>query len=270
MCKSLSLFILSLALCFASSGCAENPVTGQMQFNLFGSDVRNDVPLGKQWSAQIEEEFGPAVENAAVQNYVDYVGQNIARVSHAPELEWHFKAIEHKSVNAFALPGGYIYITTGMLKKLDSEAQLAGVLAHEAIHVTARHTAVQMSGQIGTDMALAVVIPGDVSRGVMQATSVVRQLVSLKYSRSDETEADEYGLEYMIKAGYDPYGMVETMQMLEAENEIRPVEFLSSHPSPRNRAEFLRQQIQRRYYNIKDLKTGKEDYRTVVLEQLAN
>ncbi len=270
MCKSLSLFILSLALCFAGGGCAENPVTGQMQFNLFGSDVRNDVPLGKQWSGQIEEGFGPAVENAAVQNYIDYVGQNIARVSHAPELEWHFKAIEHKSINAFALPGGYIYITTGMLKKLDSEAQLAGVLAHEAVHVTARHTAVQMSAQIGTDIAIAAAMPDNVPYGLGQATSVVRQLVSLKYSRGDETQADEYGAEYMVKAGYDPYGMVETMQMLEAENETRPVEFLSSHPSPRNRVEFLKQEIQRRYYNIKDLKTGKEDYHTVVLEQLAN
>ena len=268
MCKSLSLFILGVLLCFSSGGCAENPVTGEIEFNLFGSDIRSDVPLGQQWSSQIETQFGPAVENAAIQNYMNYVGQNIARVSHAPELEWHFKAIEHKSVNAFALPGGYIYITSGMLKKLVSEAQLAGVLAHEAIHVTARHTAVQMSGQIGTDIALAAVLPADISQGVMQATSVIRQLVLLKYSRDDERQADEYGLDYMVKAGYDPYGMVETMQMLEAENEVRPVEFLSSHPSPRNRAEFLRQEIQRRGYNIKDLRVGKEDYRSVVLEQL--
>ena len=271
MSKKLRLLILGLSLCFFT-GCAVNPVTGETQFNLFGPDPGNDIPLGRQWAPQIEKEFGGVVEDVGLQNYVDSVGQNIAEVSHTPDLEWHFKALKHDSVNAFALPGGYVYITTGMLKKLNSEAQLAGVFAHESVHVTARHSTVRMSEQIGLDILLSAVMPEDTPRGVIQATSIVRQIVSLKYSRDDERQADDVGLDYMIWAGYGPYAMVETMQMLEEENKARPVEFLSSHPAPQNRIAYMTQKIQTNYYNleVEELKIGKEDYHESVIEKLDN
>ncbi|HEW79610.1 MAG TPA: hypothetical protein ENH34_06595 [Phycisphaerales bacterium] len=271
MSKKLVLLIFSSLLCFVYGGCSVNPVTGESQLNLFGSDIRNDVSLGRQWSPQLEKEFGGVVENVSLGNYVNYVGLNIAQAGHAPNLEWHFKVLRHNSVNAFALPGGYIYITTGMLKKLNSEAQLAGVLAHESVHVTARHTTVRMSEQIGLDILLSSVISEDTQRGLVQATSVVRRIVALKYSRDDERQADTAGLGYMVKAGYNPYGMVETMQMLAEENMVRPIEFLSSHPAPQDRREYLAQKIQTNYYyNLAGLKIGKEDYRRAVLEQLNN
>lgn len=262
------LLILALGLNLFLSGCAVNPVTGETQLNLFGSDIENDMSLGRQWSPQVEKEFGGVVENVSLGNYLDSVGQNIARLSHAPGLEWHFKALKHHSTNAFALPGGYIYITTGMLKKLKSEAQLAGVLAHESAHVTLRHSTVRMSEQIGLDILLSAVIPEDASRGVIQATSVARQIVALKYSRNDEQQSDLIGVGYMAKAGYNPYGMVETMQMLDEENRVRPIEFLSSHPNPENRGALLRIKIQRSYQNLETLKVGEEDYRRYVLENL--
>ncbi len=207
-----------------------------------------------------------------MQNYVDYVGQNVAEVSHAPDLDWHFKALKHDSVNAFALPGGYVYITTGMLKTLNSEAQLAGVFAHESVHVAARHSTVRMSEQIGLNILLSAVIPEDTPRGVIQATSIARQIVALKYSRDDERQADEIGLDYMVWAGYNPDAVVEVMQMLEKENKVRPVEFLSSHPSPQNRVAYMTEKIQTNYYNleIEELKIGKEDYHSSVLEKLDN
>ena len=267
MFKKLGLLILGLSLCLFA-GCAVNPVTGETQFNLFGPDPGNDIPLGQQWSPEVEKEFGGVVEDVRLQDYIDYVGQDIAEVSHAPDLDWHFRALKHDSVNAFALPGGYVYITTGMLKKLDSEAQLAGVFAHESVHVTARHSAVRMSEQIGLNILLSVVMPEDTPRGVIQATSVARQIVALKYSRDDERQADEIGLDYMVWAGYNPDAVVEVMQILEKENKVRPVEFLSSHPAPQNRIAYIKRRIQESYYNIEGLKIGKEDYRTSVLEKL--
>ncbi len=256
-----------LALCV---GCAENPVTGEMQLNIYGPDVQSDVSLGRQWAPQVEKEFGQVVQDPQLTNYVNHVGQSVTRVSHAPNIQWHIKVLEHKSVNAFALPGGYLFITTGMLKKLNSEAQLAGILAHEATHVTARHSTTRMSEQIGLDILLSAVVPEDASAGVVQTTSITRQIVSLKYSRDDEHQADVVGMGYMVNAGYNPYGMVETMQMLERENQIRPIEFLSSHPSPHNRTQYLMREIQSRYYNRPQLKIGESDYYDNVLQRLRN
>ncbi len=267
MFKKLGPLILLLSLC-CCAGCAVNPVTGETQFNLFGPDVRSDMSLGRQWAPEVEKEFGGAVENLKLQNYVDYVGQNIARVSHAPDLDWHFAVLKHKSVNAFALPGGYIYVTTTMLKKLNTEAQLAGIIAHESAHVTTRHATVRMSEQIGLDMLLSAVVPEDAPRGVIQATSITRQIIALKYSRDDERQADIIGIDYMVRAGYNPYGMVETMQMLEQEDAIRPIEFLSSHPAPQGRRQYLMQKLQAGFYNLDRLKIGEEAYRKAVLEQL--
>ncbi len=259
--------IIILAFCV---GCAENPVTGEMQLNIYGPDVQSDVSLGRQWAPQVEKELGQSVTDPQLANYISNIGRNIGRVSHAPNIQWHVKAIENKSVNALALPGGYLFITTGMLKKLNSEAQLAGIIAHEATHVTARHSTTRLSEQIGLDILLSAVMPEDASTGVTQTTSITRQIISLKYSRDDETQADLVGMQYMIKAGYNPYGMVETMQMLERESQIRPIEFLSSHPAPQNRTQYLMREIQTRYYNRPQLKIGESDYYDNVLQRLRN
>ena len=266
--KLFSISILGSLLVSLLTGCSVNPVTGENQFNLFGDDVADDVGMGMQWAPEIEKEFGGTFEDEHIQSYVDYVGQNIGQVSHAPHIKWHYKVLKHKMLNAFALPGGYIYITTGMLEKLKSEAQLAGILGHEAAHVTLRHSTQRMSEQIGIDMLLSAVMPEDASAGVVQATSIARQIVSLKYSRDDEKQADAVGLRYMMRAGYNPHEMVKTMQMLEEENKERPVEFLSSHPSPENRQELLLEEIAISGYNPSEMKIREEDYRKIVLERL--
>ncbi len=250
------------------NGCAQNPVTGEMQLNIYGPDVQSDIPLGQQWAPQVEKEFGQSITDTQLAGYISQMGSSIGRVSHAPDIQWHVKALEHNSVNAFALPGGYLFITTGMLRKLNTEAQLAAVLAHEAAHVTTRHSTTRMSEQIGLDVLLSAVMSDKTPAGVVQATSVTRQIIALKYSRDDERQADMVGLDYMVKAGYNPYGMVETMQMLERENSFEPIEFLSSHPPPKNREQYLTQKIQSGYYNIAGLKIGENEYRTNVLERL--
>ena len=113
-----------------------------------------ELEIGKTYAPEIEKQMGGRIRNEAIQNYIDSVGQKVARVSHRPDLHYHFTALNHKSINAFALPGGYVFITKGMLEKLDNESELAGVLAHETTHIVARHSAEAMSRQIGIQLLL--------------------------------------------------------------------------------------------------------------------
>ena len=146
---------------------------------------------------------------------------------------------------------------------------MASVLAHEVVHVVARDTSNMMSNQIGMNILLTAAMSQTSSQGARTVADLTRQILSFRYSREDEKTADLGGLDYMVRAGYNPYGMVETMQMLENEQTIRPVEFLSTHPSPENRLSYLSARIQTHYFNsIAGTKVGKEDYEHLVLAQL--
>jgi len=265
--KNLVLLILGLIFCLCT-GCAVNPITGEEELMLFPEE--QDIAIGRKYAPEVEKQMGGRIANEGLQNYVDSVGQRIARVCHKPHLEYHFVALEDKSVNALALPGGYVFVTRGMLKELTSEAQLAAILAHEIVHVVARDTSNVMSNQIGIDLLLSAVLSDKAPRGVLTAADLTRQILSLQYSREDEETADLAGLDYMVLAGYDPYGMVETMQMLQSRHEVRPIEFFSTHPSPKNRMIYLTQRIQTKYYSLAGLRIGREDYHRAVSQQLNN
>jgi len=226
MYKKLGLLILNLFFCFYT-GCAVNPVTGKEELMFFPEG--QDIVIGRKYAPEVEKQMGGRIADEGLQNYIDSVGQRIARVSHKPDMEYHFVALNDKSVNAFALPGGYVFITKGMLEKLQTEAQLAAILAHETVHIVARDTSNAMSNQIGIDLLLSVVTSDKTPRGVLTAADLTQQILSLGYSREDERWADLAGLDYMVGAGYNPYGMVETMQMLQNQQKIRPVEFFSTH-----------------------------------------
>ena len=264
--------ILTLALIVLSAlilpGCAINPVTGENQFMLM--KPAQDIEIGKKYGPLLEKELGGKIEDEALCQYIDSVGRKIARASHSPNLKFTFSPVNDEMLNAMALPGGHIIITRGMLEKIETEAQLASILGHEAVHVTARHTAAAMSRQIGMEILLAAAISQTSSQGAATAAQLGSQLVGLKYSRDDEREADKYGMDYMVKAGYDPMGMVETMDILDKENKIRPVEFFSTHPSPENRRENLLRHIGIRGYDYNHLgqKIGKEQYKKNVLDVL--
>src|SRR3990167_6024712 len=136
--KNLCLFLaVAAGLSFLFAGCQVNPVTGENEFNLYS--VEQQKQMGAEYSKEVEKELGQSVKDQQLQSYLDSVGQKVVRISHTPSEGFIYKAIDHNSVNAFALPGGYIYITTGLLKELNAESQLAGILAHETAHVTARH-----------------------------------------------------------------------------------------------------------------------------------
>lgn len=256
--------LLSLYACIVFTGCATNPVTGENQFMLVSPE--QELQMGAQYAPLIEKELGGRIQNARLQNYVNNVGQSVARISHLPGLRFSYIAVNDKMINAMALPGGYIFVTRGMLEKLDTEAQLAGILAHETAHVTARHSAQAMTTQIGLDMALSVATKNR-SGGASQAAGLGAQLLSLNYSREHEHEADVIGMRYTIRAGYDPYAMIETMEILERESSVRPIEFLSTHPNPGNRKDNLRKIMQSQTYPA-GLKIRRQDYREYVLKNL--
>jgi len=229
-----------------------------------------DIEIGRQYAPEIEKQLGGKIDDEGLQNYIDSVGQKIARISHKPNWEYHFVAVEEKSINAFALPGGYIFVTKGMLKKLTTEAQLAALLAHETVHITARHSSAAMSRQMGLSFLLlgATVAGAKIPQDAGTAAGIALQLIGLKYSRVQEKQADVAGMDYMVVAGYNPHGAVELHQMLQDQDKVRPAEFLSSHPSPKNRIISLNARIQTRYDSPEGLKIGKNAYRTTVLERL--
>jgi predicted Zn-dependent protease len=261
-----ALLALMAGLCL-SAGCAVNPITGEEELMFFPD--QQDIEIGKQYAPVVEKELKGKIEDQELQNYIDRVGQRIVNVSHRPDFDYHFIAVNDKSINALALPGGYIFVTKGMLSKLKSESELAGVLAHEIVHVVARDTSNMMSKQIGMDILFVAAMSQTSSEGVQTAADLARQILALSYNREDEKTADLGGMDYMVRAGYNPDSMVETMQMLEQEQTVRAVEFFATHPSPENRVSYLRARIQTHYSGrIEGARVGQEDYQYFVLDQL--
>ncbi len=223
------------------AGCATNPVTGRSQFTLV--TPQQELSIGKEGYQAMLGEYG-AYDERRVGAYVDSIGQRLAAVSHEPNLSWHFTVLDDPVVNAFAMPGGYIYITRGILTHLNSEAQLAGVLGHEIGHVTARHTAAQITKQqiAGLGLGLASALSGTVQR-YSGAAQQALGLLFLKYSRDNETQADQLGVEYATKAGFDPREIPQTYVMLRRVGEQagqRIPAFMSTHPDPGDREERTR------------------------------
>ncbi len=263
----IAFFNLSLTL-FLFSGCAVNPISGEEELMLFGPD--DDVKLGRQYAPEVEKELGGKIPDESLQRYIDKIGQKIAGVSHRPDWQYHFIAVEHKSINAIAVPGGYVFITKGLLEKLESEAQLAAILGHETAHVVARDSAAALSRQYGMEILFLAIQAGGAPEDAVRAAAFTKQILGLQYSRKDEREADLAGLDYMVKAGYNPNGMVETMKMLQEQQTAKLIEFFSTHPSPANRINYLTQEIYARSWNLEELKTGQENYRNNVLDQFSD
>ena len=228
--------LASLVLAALLAGCATNPVTGRREFTLVSAG--QEEQMGREGYQAVLAEYG-AYEDSTVQRFVNETGQRIAHVSHRPDLDWHFTVIDDPSVNAFAMPGGYIYVTRGILAHLNSEAQLAGVLGHEIGHVTHRHSAEQITRQqvTGLGLGIASIASPTVARYGQLAQQALG-LMFLKFSREHENEADDLGVEYATKAGYDPREIPPTYAMLKRVSERsgqRLPGFLSTHPDPGDR-----------------------------------
>jgi predicted Zn-dependent protease len=237
---------LALSLSVAVSGCATNPATGRRQISLVGEG--SEINMGKEADQQVAAQLG-LYDDESLQRYVSDIGMRLAKASERPELPWQFRVLDDPSVNALALPGGYVYITRGMLAHMTSEAQLAGVLGHEIGHVTARHAVVRMSkAQVANIGLLAGMIIRPDLQQLGQLASGGLELLFLKYSRDDENQADELGVRYMTRADYDPSTLPDvfrTLQKLgEAESRGKVPGWLSTHPDPGNRAQRIAQMVQ--------------------------
>jgi len=220
--------------------CATNPATGKKEFSLMSE--AQEIELGKNMDGEVRREMG-LYEDAELQRYVESVGLRLARASQRPNLPWHFAVVDEPAVNAFALPGGYIYLTRGILPFLDSEGELAGVLGHEIGHVTARHSAQQYtkatSAGLGVQL-LSIFVPE--ARPFQGLTETALGVLFLKYGRDDELQADRLGVDYTAKTGWNPAGvgnMLRTLARLdEASGSRRGVpNWLSTHPAPADRVE---------------------------------
>lgn len=222
--------------CALLSACVKNPVTGRRQLALLSEG--QEIAIGQESHPEILAQFG-TVDNTDLQQYCARIGNELARVSHRPDLPWTFTVVDSPVVNAFALPGGYIYITRGILQHMNNEAELAGVLGHEIGHVTARHSVTQISqGQLlNLGLGLGSVF-SSTFRQVGGLAQMGMEVLMLKYSRDHERESDHLGLQYMAQCGYDPEQMSEFFQvfagMREESGESIP-NWLSSHPSPPDR-----------------------------------
>ncbi len=201
--------ILALTLL---QGCATNPVTGDQDFVLMSES--EEISLGAKYHEQMLREMSvyPGLELAA---YVDQVGQRIAQVSHRPQLNYRFTVIDTATVNAFALPGGYIYITRGILAYLNSEAELAAVLGHEVGHVTARHSVRQQSASTATGIAGAIFGAATGVPGSQDLFNVFGKAMLSGYGRKQELESDRLGAQYLARSGYDPQAMLEVIGVLK-------------------------------------------------------
>ena len=229
------------------AGCAVNPVTGQNELMLLSE--QEEQRLGLQTEQSVVDEYG-VYADGTLQSYVGSVAQPLARVSHRPTLDWHFQVMDSPVVNAFAAPGGYVFVTRGLLAAVNDEAELAGVLAHEIGHVTARHSARQYSQSMlaGLGVQLGTALAGSYGEVVGSLLEVGTGLLFLKYSRDDERQADSLGVEYATKASYDTNRMADFFTSLQRQETLEGAkggglpEWFSSHPSPVDREAAVRAQ----------------------------
>jgi beta-barrel assembly-enhancing protease len=225
---------------------SENPITGEKQ--RVSLTAEQEVAMGRQLAPQMAAQFGGVSKSAAAER-VSRVGTAIVARSSASRTPYKYSfylLADPKTVNAFALPGGQIFITEALLRLLESEDELAGVLGHEVGHVLARHSAEHLAKQQLTQSLIGAVAIGSGSYETAQLAQLAGSLVNMKHGREDELESDSLGLRLMREAGYDPRAMISVMQKLEkASGGSRQPEFASTHPNPGNRIARIKEQLEK-------------------------
>ncbi len=194
------------------AGCAHNPATGRTDFVMMSES--QELAMGRGYSQQILKE-NPRYADEKLQAYVQQVGERVAKHSHRSNLQYHFTVVDSPDINAFALPGGYIYINRGLLAYLNSEAELAAVLGHEVGHVTARHSVQQQSQASAWGILGQAVAIGTGVGAAADVTNALGSVVVKGYGRDMELEADGLGAQYLARSGYDPQAMIEVIKVLK-------------------------------------------------------
>ncbi|MCB2409053.1 M48 family metalloprotease [Hymenobacter lucidus] len=248
-----------------TSACSVNPVTGKKEVMLVSKG--QELAMGQQSDPAVAAQFG-IYPDQKLQNFINEKGKAMGAISHRPELTYTFRVVDSPVINAFAVPGGYVYFTRGIMAHFNNEAQFAGVLGHEIGHVTARHSAKQQTnaiiGQVGL-MGAMIASPRLAQFGEQAAQGM--QLLFLKFGRDDESQSDELGVAYSSKIGYDASQMADFFQTLQREQEKSAAEpipdFLSTHPNPAdryNRVHQLADQWKQQNGNPTNLKINRDQY----------
>ncbi|HVK97000.1 MAG TPA: M48 family metalloprotease [Flavisolibacter sp.] len=235
--KNLFLFTCLSLSAILFTNCARNPVTGNRQVVLMSE--AQEIQMGQEADPQIIAQFG-LYNDQNLQNFINQRGQAMAKISHRPNIQYNFRVINSEAINAFAVPGGYVYFTRGIMAHFNNEAEFMGVLGHEIGHITARHTVAQqrnaLLGQIGL-IAGMVLAPGLAQFGELASQGL--GLLLLKYGRDAERQSDELGVEYSTKVGFDAREMADFFTTLERKGEesgqAELPSFLSTHPNPGDR-----------------------------------
>ena len=260
--RALSAVILATALI----ACAINPVTHKSELSLISED--QEIEMGRQSDKEVVATMG-LYDDPRAQAYVATLGKKLAAKSERPNLPWTFRVIDDPVVNAFAIPGGFVYVTRGLMTHLNSEAELAAVMGHEIGHVTAKHSVSQMSRAQLAQLGLGIGSVLDPRVG--QAAGILSQgvgLLFLKFGRDDERQADDIGLRYMVNAGYDPRPMADVFDMLgrvsASQSGGRVPNWLSTHPAPEDRRAWAAAKIAALGIDPSKTTLGREPYLAVV------
>jgi predicted Zn-dependent protease len=242
--------------------CATNPVSGKSELALVSES--QEIEMGKQGAAEVAQTIG-LYPDAAVQAYVSRLGLTLAARTQRPQLPWQYQVVDDPAVNAFALPGGFIFVTRGLLTSITNEAELASVLGHESGHVAARHSVQQISrtevAQLG--LGLGSILSSDVAKyGDVAGAGL--SVLFLKFSRDDETQADQLGFGYALADGYDVRQMVDVFQMLDSQEKLsgggRLPEWQSTHPDPGNRIKATQTRLAAVKVDLSTMKVGQDEF----------
>lgn len=252
-----ALGIAAISLFSYFSSRTTNDITGETQY--ISITPEQEIALGLQAVPEMEAEFGGELPDPQAQALLDQVCRRLLENSDASQADWPFECTllaDPQTINAFALPGGPTFITVALFNQMQTEGQLAGVMAHEIGHVIARHSAQQIAKQQLTQgltgaAVIAAYDPSDPrSAQTAQIALVIGQLVNMKFGREDELESDQLGVRFMAQAGYDPRAMLQVMEILAAASEGQaPPEFFSTHPNPENRIENIQAAIAEEFPN---------------------
>jgi predicted Zn-dependent protease len=254
----IALIVAAVSVMGYLSQTQENPVTGEKQ--RVSLTAEEEIALGLQAAPEMEQQFGGEDRDPRLEQLVERVGGKIVDASDAKKspyvdnFDFHALA-DQQTINAFALPGGQIFITRALLSKMTTEGQLAGVLGHEVGHVVLRHSAERIAKQQLTQgltgaAVLATYDPNNPSsRNSAAVAAMIGQLVNLKYGREDELESDRYGVRFMAQAGYDPRSMIDVMKILAESGGGNGPEFFQTHPNPENRIEKIQAAIKAEFPN---------------------
>jgi predicted Zn-dependent protease len=270
---------MSAALLLAAGGCTTNPSTGRSQLLLMST--QESIAVGEEAKGPLIAEYGGVVPAPALRSYVAEIGADMSGRTEAgyPGLPWEFTVLDSDVVNAFALPGGKVFVSRGLLARLDNEAQLAAVLGHEIGHVTAEHVNERVSQALGVQL-LVIGSAAAAGQSDSQWAQVVPVLVGaggqgylLHFNRRQELEADRQGVKYMVAAGYAPDAMIELLQVLRSASGPggRTPEILATHPYPETRIEAVQKLLAGPYAAARSdprLQKHPERYREEVLPSL--